>query len=224
MRAAIDVLEFHDGIVDTELASVTDNPVLFPEDDVVVQGGDFFGQHVAFVSDALSNAVISIAGHMERAIARLTDPVRSRGLPPMLQPRSPGRQSGFMGAQVTATAILAEMRTHAVPASIQSIPTNADNQDIVTMGTIAAGNTSAQIERLWDMAAIFLLVLAQAAELCAEEGAVTPQTGRVDAVPSAGFAESSVNLHTLVRRHSLRLVEDRPLSNDIERVSAAIRL
>lgn len=210
--AAFDVLEYHRRTVETEISSVTDNPILIPDEDAVLHGGNFFGQHVAFVSDSLTNAVIAVAAHVERTVDRITDPLRSAGLPPMLQPREPGLQSGFMGAGVTATALVAEMRTRAMPASIQSISTNAANQDIVTMGTIAARNSAWQVARLRDLVAIQLLVLAQAAEL---------RAGRLG-LEAAGFSSSSRDLVAMVRRVAPPLEDDRALSEDIARLAASL--
>lgn len=93
-----------------------DNPILPDDLDGVLHGGNFYGQPVAFASDALANAVITTAVHAERRIARLCNPRLNKGLPAFLQPDHTGLQSGFMGAQVTASALLAEMRTKAVPA------------------------------------------------------------------------------------------------------------
>jgi hypothetical protein len=143
LGAALDVLAFHAGVVETELNAATDNPLVFADgaddpDGAVLHGGNFYGQHVAFASDALATAVIKLAAWSERALARLVNPATSRGLPAFLHGGPPGLSSGLMGAQVTATALVAEMRSAAVPASIQTIPTNNDNQDVVTMGTIAA--------------------------------------------------------------------------------------
>lgn len=209
--AVADSLAFHRRTVETELNAVSDNPLFVPEDDLVLHGGNFFGQHVAFASDALANAVLAMAGHAERALARVTDPALNGGLPAFMQPRQPGLRSGFMGAQITATAILAEMRTQAVPASVQSIPTNANNQDVVTMGTIAARRAAEQTDHLYDLLAIEALVLAQGLEL---EGGLNGE---------AGFAASSQALARWVRTHAARVDEDRPLHADIAAVSAALR-
>ncbi len=109
-----------------------------------------------------------------------------------------------MGAQVTSSAILAEMRTLAIPASIQSISTNADNQDIVPMGTIGARKARSLIGLLWELLAIDALALVQAMDLRMKEGASLEQ-----------FSESSRMVYQWVRRHSAFLGDDRPLSYDI---------
>ncbi len=165
MGAVLDVLDFHDRTVGVELASVTDNPIVLPEDDAILHGGNFYGQHVSFASDALSTAIVKLAVWTERAVARVTDRTQNQGLPSFLHGGPDGLNSGFMGAQVTASALVAEMRASCVPASIQSVPTNGNNQDVVTMGTIAARKAAAQLALLGRLQAIQALALAQAAEL-----------------------------------------------------------
>lgn len=204
--AALDVLDFHARVVETELNSATDNPLIDAATGEVLQGGNFYGQHVAYASDALASVAIKLAAHAERALARLTDTLRNGDLPPFLQGRQTGLNSGFMGAQVTATALVAEMRSKAVPAAIQTIPTNADNQDVVTMGTIAARNARDQVTRLWQVLAIHALALTQAHDLRGGEG----------------FAPATREVAALVRRHSPFLDTDRPLSGDIARVATAL--
>ena len=210
LGAILDMLEVHDRVVETELTSVTDNPLVFAEEEAIVHGGNFMGQHVAFVADLLTNASVQLAVFCERQIARITDVTLSGGLPPFLQGEATGLQSGFMGAQVTATALVAEMRAHAMPASIQSIPTNGNNQDVVSMGTIAARRCRCILRDLSRVLAIEALVLAQAYDLRVEQDA------------SRAFSPASREFHASVRRHSPRLGADRPLSRDIEDLAAAL--
>ncbi len=208
--AALDVLTFHENIVTTELQSATDNPLLFADDDAVLHGGNFYGQHVAFASDTLLLGVVKLAIHAERCIARITDASQSGGLPSFLHIGRDGVNSGFMGAQVTASALVAEMRTKAVPASIQSVPTNANNQDVVSMGTIAARKTADVLDLVFDVLSIHTLVLAQAAEL---RGGPT----------LSGFAPTSQSLVHWVRETSAALTQDRPLSPDIEAMATRLQ-
>lgn len=209
LGAVFDVLRFHDEIVTTELQSATDNPLVFADDEAVLHGGNFYGQHVAFASDALLMAITKIAIHAERSIARLTDRAQNHGLPAFLHGGPDGVNSGFMGAQVTASALVAELRTRAVPASIQSVPTNANNQDVVTMGTIASRKTADAIDLVYHVLAIHTLALAQAAEL---RGG--PELD--------GFAPSSRQLVQWVRGRHTALDTDRPLSPDIQTLSAQL--
>lgn len=211
--AVLDVLEFHDRIVETELNSVTDNPIFFAEDAEVLHGGNFYGQHVAFASDALHMAVLKIAIHVERKIARITDCRLNGGLPAFLQPRQLGLQSGFMGAQVTASAIVAEMRSEATPASIQSIPTNGNNQDVVPMGTIAARKARRAIGHLYRLLAIDAMVMAQAMELRADR----------DSIAAAGFSPAAQHVHGWLRQTVAPLIDDRPLGSEIEALAIRLR-
>ncbi|MEM6833792.1 MAG: aromatic amino acid ammonia-lyase [Pseudomonadota bacterium] len=200
LGASLDMLEMHDDVVARELSAVTDNPLIFAEEGTLIHAGNFFGQHVAFASDALLNAVTMVAVLMERQIARITDVRQSEGLPAFLQGNQTGLHSGFMGAQVTASALVAEMRSKATPASIQSIPTNANNQDVVTMGTIAARKTSDVLEDVMRVVSIKALCVAQAMDL-----------QRLDR-----FSKAAKALHGFVRSSSPFLHEDRPLSGEIE--------
>jgi tyrosine ammonia-lyase len=120
-----------------------------------------------------------------------------------------------MGAQVTATALVAELRTRAVPASIQTIATNNDNQDVVTMGTIAARKAADALDLAWPVLAIHALALAQAAELRA--GA----PGEA-ALADAGFAPAGAALVAAVRAVAPPLAEDRPLSAEIDAAARAL--
>lgn len=220
LGAILDVLDFHARIVDTELNAATDNPlILAPETDgddgAVLHGGNFYGQHVAFASDALVMAMLKLAAWAERALARLTNPVYSRGLPAFLHGGIAGLNSGFMGAQVTATALVAEMRTLSVPASVQSISTNNDNQDVVTMGTIAARKASTVLDMVWELLAIHTMALAQGAELRAR------QAGH-DTLRGAGFSPAGAQLVGFVRARSASLDVDRPLSEEIMEIAAAL--
>jgi tyrosine ammonia-lyase len=158
LGAAHDVQGFHAGIVTTELASATDTPLLFPDEEAVVHGGNFYGQHIAFASDALAPAVIKLAVWLERVVARVTDVTLNRGLPAFLQGRATRLNPGFMGAQVTASALVAELRAGAGMASIQSVPTNVNNQDVVTMGTIAARKVMVALDDSFRVAAIATMV------------------------------------------------------------------
>ncbi|HYD99062.1 MAG TPA: aromatic amino acid ammonia-lyase [Alphaproteobacteria bacterium] len=209
LGAVFDVMDFHDRTVEIELNSVTDNPLVFAEDGAVLHGGNFFGQHVAFASDALCSATIQIVVHAERCLARLCDPAANGGLPAFLQQGPVGLNSGLMGAQVTASALVAELRTKAVPASIQSIPTNNANQDVVPLGTIAARKTSECLDLCWLVLAIHGLALAQACELRGGLGS-----------DGAGFSPQGRRLAERIRATVGFLDRDRPLSAEIQALAA----
>ena len=206
--AVQDTLNWHNQVVSTELCSATDNPV-FPADErapLALHGGNFMGQHVGLASDALSNGLCVLAGLAERQIARITDETLNRSLPAFLHEGTPGVNSGLMGAQVTATALLAEMRTIGA-ASVQSLSTNGANQDVVSLGTIAARLTQAKLTAEYEIPAIMALCVAQAIDL---------ETSRD---PSRPFSSQAIALRDYTRSVSQRLTEDRPLGAEITKLS-----
>lgn len=210
--AVWDTLDWHDRIVTCELNSVTDNPV-FPEGCAVpaLHGGNFMGVHVALASDALNAALVTLAGLVERQVARLTDEKLNKGLPAFLHVGQAGLQSGFMGAQVTATALLAEMRVNAAPVSVQSLSTNGANQDVVSMGTIAARRARAQLLPLSQIQAILALALAQAMDLIEAAG------------EQVAWSAAAREMRAEVRAVSPGLSADRPLAGDIDAVAQLLR-
>ncbi|MEO3745557.1 aromatic amino acid ammonia-lyase [Plantactinospora sp. B5E13] len=137
LGAAEEALRYVDGVVAADLGGVSDNPLFFPDDDLVLHGGNFFGQPAAFAADMLALVTAQLGNLVERQLDLLVDPVRNGGLPPMLA-AGPGRQHGLQGVQLATTAIVAELRRAATPASMQSLPTNLHNQDVVPFGTQAA--------------------------------------------------------------------------------------
>ena len=142
MGACLDHMRFAAGILETEANAVTDNPLVFIEDGDVLSGGNFHAEPVAMASDVLAIVISEIGAISERRIALLLDTHLS-GLPPFLV-RNSGVNSGFMIAQVTAAALASENKTLAHPASVDSLPTSANQEDHVSMATFAA-------RRLWDM-------------------------------------------------------------------------
>jgi tyrosine ammonia-lyase len=206
--AVLDALEHHDVTVETELNSVSDNPIIDPVTGEIAHGGNFFGQHVGFVSDYLRIAIVQWAQWCERAMARLVDPARNGGLEPQL--RGKPKQSGFMGAQVTATALLAELRSLSHAASTLGSTTNSDNQDIVTMATMAARHTAEALELLASLQAILMLALAQAIDLTTEPSQAPP------------YSPACMALHTQIRALVPMLKEDRSMSNDIATIASLI--
>lgn len=209
--AVRDSLGFHDQTVSRELTAATDNPIFPTDGPTALHGGNFMGQHVALASDALHGAVVVLAGLAERQIARLTDEGLNGGLPAFLHRGPPGLNSGLMGAQVTATALLAELRTNAVPAAIQSISTNGANQDVVSMGTIAARKAATALVDTARIQAILAIAVAQGVDI------------GTDCQPDCAFAPATSALRAWVRRKSAPIVCDRPLSAEIEALAEAIR-
>jgi histidine ammonia-lyase len=142
-----------------EANAVTDNPLLFVEQGDVLSGGNFHAEPVAFAADTLALALAEIGSLSERRIAVLVDPKMS-GLPPFLVENS-GLNSGFMIAQVTAAALVAENKTLAAPASVDSIPTSANQEDHVSMATHAARRLGAMVDNAAAVVGIELLAAAQ---------------------------------------------------------------
>ncbi len=133
--AARDALAHLEQVLTIEINAATDNPMVFP-DGRVISGGNFHGAPIAVPIDSLAIALTDLASISERRLARLVDPALS-GLPPFLTPQ-PGLNSGFMMVQVTAAALVSELKTLAHPASVDSIPTSAGQEDHVSMSTWAA--------------------------------------------------------------------------------------
>ncbi len=152
-------------LIETELAGVTDNPVICgdPLDPAVLHGGNFQGQQIAFAADAINSAVTQTANLIERQLDAICNPEITGG--PLLLAWSSGATSGMAGAQITATAMLAELRRNAQPGAVASLPTNGRNQDIVSMGAMAARVAYEQTERAAAVLAIHAIGLTQLAHL-----------------------------------------------------------
>jgi histidine ammonia-lyase len=195
-------------VVTRELNASTDNPLVFPDAEMVIHCGNFYGQQIAMVSDYQRFGLIKLALLADRQLERLLNWRYSRGLPPLLAGSTPGLNSGLAGAQLLATSLAAEARLLGVPASIQTIPTNANNQDVVSMGCTAAKMTRTALPLLWKLAGIQCLALAQAAD----------SRGH-DKVMGGDYRK----LYDMVRSVSPTLVADRPLNEDIQRVTALLQ-
>jgi histidine ammonia-lyase len=203
--ACRDLLEYAAYTVGVELNAATDNPLVLVDDGELVSNGNFHGQPLAFALDALAMAVAELASISERRIERLVNPNLSDGLPAFLTTDG-GLNSGFMIPQYVAASLVSENKVLCHPASVDSIPTSAGQEDHVSMGNAAglkAWQVLANSERTL---AIELLAGAQAVEFHAP---LEPGVG--------GRA-----LRSAVRELSPRLRDDRPLSGDIETVAAAI--
>jgi tyrosine ammonia-lyase len=137
LGAARSAMDWAEQVVLRDLNGVSDNPLFFSATNLVAHGGNFFGQPTAFATDLISIVATQIGNLAERQLDLLVDPRRNAGLPPMLSPAA-GEQHAVQGVQLAATAIVVAMRRLCVPASMQSVPTNLHNQDIVPFGTQAA--------------------------------------------------------------------------------------
>lgn len=162
MGACLDVMSSAAGILETEANAVTDNPLVFAETGDVLSGGNFHAEPVAIAADILAIAVAEIGALSERRIALLVDAHLS-GLPPFLTEHS-GVESGFMVAQITAAALASENKTLAHPASVDSLPTSANQEDHVSMATFAGRRLSEMADNTAGIVAIELLAAAQGVE------------------------------------------------------------
>ena len=203
--AALDTIAHARRVFTTELGAVVDNPIVFADDGDVVSGGNFHGQPLAFALDFLAIAVTELGSISERRTDRLLDPDRSSGLSPFLAVE-PGVESGYMLAQYTAAAIVAENRVLSHPASVESIPTSGLQEDHVSMGWGAARKLDTVITNTERVIAVELMCAAQGVEQ--RPHAPAPGTGRVAAA---------------VRTVCPPLTQDRPPGPDIERIAALIR-
>jgi histidine ammonia-lyase len=204
--ACRDLLSYIAYTVGAELNAATDNPLVLVEEDLLVSNGNFHGQPLAFALDTLAMAVAELADIAERRVERLVNPALSGGLPAFLTPDG-GLNSGFMIPQYVAASLVSENKALCHPASVDSIPTSAGQEDHVSMGNasgLKAWQVLANAERTL---AIELLAGAQGVEFLAP------------LEPGIGVRAT----HAFVRSLSERLRDDRPLASDIERVASAVR-
>ena len=194
-----DAIAYVRSTLEAELASAVDNPSVLGED--VLSGGNFHGEALGLALDHLALCLTGYATISERRIARLVDPDLSNGLPAFLTP-DPGRRSGFMIAHYTAASLTSECRSLCFPASSDSIPTSAGQEDHVSMGMTAARKAVAALGNLEHVLAIELLAASQALELRR---------------PLSPAAATQAVVGT-VRAASPPLDEDRPLATEIEAV------
>ncbi len=204
--ACRDLLDYVEATVSVELNAATDNPLVLVDEGEIVSAGNFHGQPLAFALDVLAMAAAELANISERRTERMVNPSLSDGLPPFLVEEG-GLNSGFMIPQYVAAALVSENKVFAHPASVDSIPTSAGQEDHVSMGNAAGLKALRVLDNAERTLAIELLAGAQAVEFLAP---LRPGDG-VRAV------------HDLVRSLSSRLIEDRSLAGDIEQVTTAIR-
>jgi histidine ammonia-lyase len=183
--------------------SATENPLVFPNGQVM-SGGNFHGQPVALAMDFLAIALAEFASISERRVERMVNPTLS-GLPSFLVEEG-GVNSGFMIVQYTAAALVSENKVLAHPASVDSIPTSANKEDHVSMGTIAARKAGQVLENVKQVVAIELLCAAQALDLF------------TNLKPGKG----SLAAYKVIRRHVKYMKRDRELAPDIATVASLI--
>jgi tyrosine ammonia-lyase len=204
LGACRDQLAHARAIISRELNGINDNPLVCDDNSGdILHGGNFQGQQISFAADAINSALVQIAVLVERQLDVLLNPELNAGAP-LLLAWNPGATSGMAGAQITATALVAEMRHHVGPCAVTSIPTNGRNQDVVSMGTMSARQAFDQSRRLSGVLAICALGANQLNFLRASGKA----TGRTTPAPE-----------WMPQVDGIR--QDRALFDDIERISQA---
>ena len=204
MGACLDLLRQAATTLEIEANGVSDNPLVFPDTGEVLSGGNFHAEPVAFAADMIAMALCEIGSIAERRTTMLTDPALS-GLPAFLTPK-PGLNSGFMIAQVTAAALVSENKQAAFPASVDSIPTSANQEDHVSMAAHAARRLPRMADNLARVIGIELLAAAQGCDFHV-------------ALRSSDRLEAA---RACLRRIVPTLVDDRYLHPDIEAATALV--
>ncbi|KAB0583293.1 histidine ammonia-lyase [Ideonella dechloratans] len=203
--ACLDQLRHAALVLVREANAVTDNPLVFPEDGAMISGGNFHAEPVALAADAMAVAIAEVGAIAERRIAMLIDASVSR-LPPFLTSNA-GLNSGFMIAHVTAAALASENKSLAHPASVDSLPTSANQEDHVSMATFAARRLQPMIANVAHILGVEWLAAAQGIEF-------------LRPLASSSALEEA---HALLRRHCAPMLTDHYLAPDIERASALVR-
>ncbi|MDP3224563.1 MAG: histidine ammonia-lyase [Rubrivivax sp.] len=188
-----------------EANAVTDNPLVFAEDGAMISGGNFHAEPVALAADAMACAIAEVGAIAERRIAMLIDSGVSR-LPPFLTPNA-GLNSGFMIAHVTAASLASENKSLAHPASVDSLPTSANQEDHVSMATFAARRLQPMIDNVAHILGIELLAASQG----------------IDFLRPLQSSAPLEQVHTTLRALCPAMMQDRYLAPDIEAASALVR-
>lgn len=209
LGAVRDAIAYARKVVEVEINSATDNPLVFPEEGTCLSGGNFHGQPISLAMDILSIALTIIGNISERRIARLLDEKINNGLPAFLVPPQvkAGLSSGFMMVQYTAAALASENKVLAHPACVDSIPTSANFEDFVSMGVTAAQKAAQILKNSEYITAIELLCVAQAVEYRGIEK----------------LGKQTKKVYKAIRRIVPTLTEDRALNEDIEKLGQTIR-
>jgi histidine ammonia-lyase len=204
--AARDAFRWTRQMLEIELNHAADNPIFFPDEDLVLNGANFQGTPMALALELLGTSVTTMMVLSERRLNRLLNPHLSMGLPAFLT-KGAGMFSGLMLTQYTAGALVCENRVLSTPAAIGSIPAAADQEDFVSMGMTTAIKTRQIIENSWYVTAIELMAAAQAFDFLAPKK------------PSSACSAA----HKVIRQHVRTLEEDRPLHPDINTLTQACK-
>lgn len=199
--ATKDAIAYVKQVIEVEINSATDNPLIFPAEREVISGGNFHGQPIALAMDFLGIALAELANISERRIERLLNPYLSDGLPAFLVKKG-GLNSGMMIAQYTAAALVSENKVIAHPSSVDSIPTSANQEDHVSMGTIGARKARDILFNVENVIAIEMM--------CAAQGLDFHQPLH----PGKGTGKA----YRMIRKYVDRLDEDRIIHQDILKI------
>ncbi len=197
--------------VEIELNAVTDNPLLFPEDEAVISGGNFHGEPMALPFDMLGIACAELASISERRIERMVNAALSNGLTPFLTTKA-GVNSGFMIVQYTAASMASENKVFAHPACVDTIPSSANQEDFVSMGTTAARKAGLILENTRSVLAYELLTACQAIDV-----------RRMVGPWGEGLSPAGQAVYDTVRAVVSFMEEDREIRLDIEQVEKLVR-
>lgn len=203
-----DTLEQVKNRVEIEINSVTDNPIVDFENGEFLHGGNFHGDYIASAADQLKVGLVKLSILLERQINFFLNEKVNKSFPPFLNLKKPGLTLSLQGLQFVATSTTAQNQSLAFPHSVHSISTNSDNQDVVSMGTDASLFTSKVLENTYTVLTIELVALAQAVD-CHEE--------------KEKLSEGSRKLYDFVRSTFKEVVDDRPITTELEKLKTLIK-
>lgn len=203
-----DSLEQAKRVVEVELNAVTDNPIFEPKTQSFLHGGNFHGEYIAVALDQLKIPLVKLTMLTERRINFFLNEHTNRSFSPFLNLKTPGLTLALQGLQFVATSTTAHSQTAAFPHTVHSIPTNADNQDLVSMGTDAALLAHTVVKNAYILLAIEMTVLAQAVDLLGVKTKLSHQTQEH---------------YRFIRKHMQTVVEDRSLQPELEKLISAIQ-
>jgi len=199
--AVRDAIDYCKNIIEIEINSVTDNPIILPDTGEVISCGNFHGEPIAIAMDLLGIALSELGNISERRIERMLNPNLNKGLPAFLIEKS-GINSGFMIAQYTAASLVSENKVLAHPGSVDSIPTSANQEDHVSMGSISAKKCLKILENLENILSIELLCACQS----------------LDFRKPLKTSEKLCKIYSMIRENIKFLNEDRTIHEDINKV------
>jgi histidine ammonia-lyase len=212
-----DALTWFKQVIESELNSANDNPIIDAKAELILHGGHFYGGHIAMVMDTMKTQVANLADLLDRQMALLMDTKYNQGLPANLSGASDMRRAinhGFKAVQIGVSAWTAEALKHTMPASVFSRSTECHNQDKVSMGTIAARDCLRVLSLTEQVFAAHMLALTQAIELRLMQG----QLNTKDLSPDLNLMLDDIKTHFSF------VTEDRPLEDDLRAFIAMIQL